>query len=252
MKKLLASAAIAAAAFGAAQAAILDLTDRSDTVVGTYDFGDGLVDVYSGVPKPQSDNPLHIKIGLTDIVVRITGIGGTTNANENPRNDCAAVTGLVCESDGLGINDDEISHSGSTPQSVQLEFLNINDGKAAPITITSLAFLDLFYKKGTLPDDLDPAVNQESAIAELTGNAGTTVVTTLASSEGGGGLGYALNGSVVSGITKIVFYPGAGKDDGTGDFALAAVGFEVPIPGAVPLFLAGLGGLVAARRRRVA
>lgn len=53
---------------------------------------------------------------------------------------------------------------------------------------------------------------------------------------------------VVSGFTNIDFGTFTLQIDGPGNISITAV----PLPAALPLFIAGLGGLVAARRRRAA
>ena len=264
MKKFIAAAATAVAslAIGTAQAAVLDLTNRvnvgnfTSTVIPGQNGG-AAVDVYSGVPNPQTSNPLYIKVGPGSLIVKITGTPDITNADEKAHADCVAATGLTCDTDGLGMLSDEITTRNGVNQSVTVEFLSELDGSAIAVDVRALAFLDLFFAPGTAPGDLDPNTNQESAIAEFNGPGGSTTVTTLGTAElTPNGLGYEETLTFVGGVTSIVFSAGLGQDDRNGDFALAAITFDAPpgiitpIPGAIPLFLAGLGGLAIARRRR--
>lgn len=264
MKKFFAAAvtAVATLAIGTAQAAVLDLTNRvgagnfTSTVIPGQNGG-AAVNVYSGVPNPQNSNPLYMKVGPGSLIIKITGTPSLTNANEGAHPDCAATTGLTCDTDGLGMLSDEITTRTGVNQSVTVEFLSEIDGTAIAVDVRALSFLDLFFAPGTAPGDLNPLTNQESAIAEFNGPGGATTVTTLGTSElTANGLGYEETLTFVGGVTSIVFRAGLGQDDRNGDFALAAITFDAPpgiitpIPGAIPLFLAGLAGLAAARRRR--
>lgn len=269
MKKFFAAAAatVALSAMGAAQAAVVDFTDRSN-LLDSSSAGNALgVDIFRGVPNPNTQNPFYMKVGPGSLVAKITGNPAVTNAAEKPNANCAVVTGLTCDSDGLGINNDEITTNGVRQQSVTVEFLDINGPSASnptgliAVRIDRLDFLDLFFDKDAVGTPVPGAGgNQESVVFEAFDIAGASLGVfenafgTTANTPGA--LGFEQTFPFLTGVTKIVFTAGLGEDDGNGDFALAAIeltappGIITPIPGAVPLFLAGLGGLAVARRRR--
>ncbi|MEM1381682.1 MAG: VPLPA-CTERM sorting domain-containing protein [Pseudomonadota bacterium] len=236
LRRLLAAFASAAAlAFVPSQAAILDLTDRS---------------VFSGAP--QSGAWIN-NIAGSGINVFIESQGGATNTNERGPTGwfCANDPMLACESDGVGIGDDEITARRN--ESITLTF-------STGITLVEVYFLDLFKRHANSTDARDI----ETAVTELwTGNtaAGFTKIGTLftdASLHNGGGFERETLTQLTR-VDRLVFRAGSGRDDGSSDFALAGLNFastqgrltaSTPVPGALPLFLAGAIGLGAARRRR--
>lgn len=243
MKKLLtlAAASIAALSLGTANAALLDLTKHA--VGAGSDTNSNGINERNGVPLNNTLNPFEIRIG--QLIVTITGVPSATNANFAPAPG-AHCSILACDSDGLGINNDEVGNRNM--QQVLVEF-------SVPVIVTELFYLDLF----TDPTVSTPSAAQtESAIAEMfTGTTSLGSFETFATTPRGSSAGFEsqlLAG--VGGVTSILFTPGAGQDDSDGDFALAGISFTpqgniiTPVPGALPLFLAGLGGLAAARRRR--
>lgn len=262
MKQLIALAAASLAATSVANAALVDLTKR-DTTGGTQlsGFNGGTITYFDGVPEPQGNNPLYVRVG--NIIVSILGDPTATNAAQNAPNQCAAVTGLACDTDGLGIGDDEISNGMRVNQaeSVTLEFFNL-DGTARAVSINDLLYLDLFRdpnidQPNLTPDDIETAI---ATFSNAGGQIGTNVTEGTTGTRTTIGFEKASDqalGVVVAGVTKVVFTAGSGTDDGTGDYALAAVDFTampnvgdpIPVPAALPLFLAGLGGFAAFRRR---
>lgn len=249
-KLLLAAAATALMAAGTANAAFIDLTKRH---VGTsVDSNSDGIQEFIGVPNPTPD-PFQIKIGLA--IATFDGDPDGINArqlDEGGGSFCTPVGAFECDTDGLGIGDDEITFERS--EKITITF-NV------PVFIDNLFYLDLFRSSPDLADT-------ESAFAEFFTNTTDLVAATSLSTfataakhgAGGNDRGFyaaSLAPLLIGPITKIVLTAGPGKDDMLADFALAGLEFRVdgsfegvPIPGALPLFLAGIGGIALARRRR--
>ena len=160
----------------------------------------------------------------------ISSSGGSLSWGQNQ--DGSTCFGLVCAKDGLGVGDDEITIGN---QRVTIDF-------GAVVRITSLAFLDLFSSQD--------GNNQERAIVEY--NGGTVFFDSLISETPGGDSGF-LSISNLNIITdKLVFMAGGSNDNlGSDDYALAAVGVSaVPLPPALLMFGAALGGIGFLRRKR--
>jgi hypothetical protein len=274
MRKILAAAASLAAFAGlGAEAALLDLTNRDNNVAKTLTNStvlsnmnlSGMTDVFDGVPNPQGNNPLVMQVG--QLLVRIEGFNDPVNGDQRYKGDCDddLDTGLTCYIDGIGIGDDEIDVQRS--ERVEITFHDgtaAGQGQAIEVQLLATYFLDLFYDNayGSLADAMaDDRV--ESAVAEfydLSGNLiGTDEVFGSMAKAPTSGFAQGPN-ALLAGVAKIVFTSGTGKDDNSGDFALAGLDIftgsnienTVPVPAALPLFLAGLGGLMAFRRRRSA
>ncbi|NNU16393.1 hypothetical protein HK107_08680 [Parvularcula sp. ZS-1/3] len=261
MKKHFAIAAASLVALtGAANAAsvTLDLTKRDNfatTLLGTA-FGD--IDVYNGIPSPNANNPIWVQVGPGNLVIKITGqpIGKGINSDETGEASCSdPENDLACDTDGLGIGNDEVTQKDNEArnQSLTVEFFNLDDGSEVFVQIDDWRVLDLF----TGDESNMTAANTETAIATFS----TGTVQTLAGMTNTGSTpGYERAGNQgnldVLGVSSIVFTAGLGNDDADGDYALAAIdfttppGITTPIPGALPLFLAGLGGIAVARRKK--
>ncbi|MCQ8185750.1 VPLPA-CTERM sorting domain-containing protein [Parvularcula maris] len=282
MRKILAAAASVAVLAGVgAEAALLDLTKRdndvvktltNDTVLSNLGFDTTMVDevdVYNGVPNPQGDNPLILQVG--QVLIRIEGFNDPVNGNEGFKGDCdgALDTGLTCGTgsntaiDGIGIGDDEIDVQRS--ERVEITFhdgTTAGQGAAIAVNVTETFFLDLFFNVGFGDVDSAKAADRaESAVVTFETSTGTLSDEVFALMAKGTGSGFAQGPELLAAlgdVTKIIFTSGSGDDDGTGDFALAGLNFNtgsnientVPVPAALPLFLAGLGGLTAFRRRQ--
>lgn len=160
----------------------------------------------------------------------VSSVGGSLSWGQNQ--DGSTCIGLACQKDGLGIGDDEIS--------IGTEQIVIDFGTV--VKITSFAFLDLFSSN-------DGSSRERSSIAY---NGGSIFFDALLTETPGGDSGF-LNVSGLSIFTnKLVFTAGGSNDNiGVDDYALAAVGVSpVPIPPAILMFGAALGGLGFISRRK--
>lgn len=160
----------------------------------------------------------------------VSSSGGSLSWGQNQ--DGSTCFGLACAKDGLGVGDDEITIGN---QRIIIDFGTV-------VRITSLAFLDLFSSQD--------GNSQERAIIEY--NGGTVFFDALISETPGGDSGF-LSISNLNIITdKLVFMAGGNNDNlGSDDYALAAVGVSaVPLPPALLMFGAALGGIGLLRRKR--
>lgn len=226
-------ATVAALAFVPSQASVVDLTDRN---------------VFSGGPASGS---WIADVDGSGVDIWIESAGGSMNTGENGPNNCSVTPGLVCQSDGVGIGDDEITRSRN--ESITMTF-------SQAIDLVEIYFLDLFKKNAQSVADGDI----ETAVTELwtrDGNGGFTqqaILMTDAVTHNG--IGFAAETLAnLTRVDRLVFRAGNGADDSSSDFALAGLQFvpssdfnAVPVPGALPLFLAGGMGFAALRRRRSA
>lgn len=231
VRLLIGAAITAAAAAGQSEAALLDLTNRS---------------VFNGAPASGAWI-MNVDGSGTNVYVESTG--GATNTNENGPNAsrCPSSYGLSCQSDGIGINDDEITHG--TRESVTLTF-------SESVNLVSVAFLDLFKRRhnSTNSADIEKAVTEIWQADGFGGFNLASTLTTWAETHNGAGFATETLGSPMR-VDRLVFRSTEGRDDQSSDFALAGLKFEqagmpMPIPGAMPLFLAASFGFAAARRRR--
>jgi hypothetical protein len=159
---------------------------------------------------------------------------------------CQASSGpLACQSDGLGVINDEISEG----QSVTVTF-------SRALRVTGLHFFDLFRSAS------NPEINFERAVVHLNGDPNHEYTFDAVEVLGAAGpnpedentLGGHLFASVNwGGVTSMTFFPREGFNDDSGvpDFALAGLQVvPIPLPAAGWGLLTALGGLVLASRRR--
>ena len=150
---------------------------------------------------------------------------------------------LAFESDGIG----SYRYARSPDDEVQVERgeeLLLTFGRA--LTFTGFHALDLFKANA---GDLDP----ESMLVydAVSGDLVAQIFGTDIKYQNTFG-GYAFGAGTFT-TTALRFVPGAGQDDLTGDFALAALDVApIPVPAAGLLLLSALGGVGALRARRKA
>ncbi|HXI87921.1 MAG TPA: VPLPA-CTERM sorting domain-containing protein [Parvularculaceae bacterium] len=173
---------------------------------------------------------------VAGVAYSIISSGALTNAQAQDGGSCAG-HGLACQIDGLGVGDDEIT-SGAVGTLQTGESLTVTFSQQ--VQLTGVALLDLFYS------------NRGVEVATISWQGGSTTIS--ASELSNTGLsGFAALNSLVGVVTNFVSFTAANLfgDDGNNDFAVAALSFEpVPLPAALPLFLAGLAGLGFARGRK--
>ena len=160
----------------------------------------------------------------------VSASGGALSWGQNQ--DGSSCFGLACAKDGLGVNDDEITNGN---QQIIIDF-------GAIVRISSLAFLDLFSSQD--------GNSREKAMVEY--NGGTMFFDALISEKPGGDSGF-LSISNLNIITDRLVFSANGNNDNVGsdDYALAAIGVSaVPLPPALLMFGAALGGIGLLRRKR--
>jgi hypothetical protein len=231
MKKLTAMAAVASLALmGSAHAApiFVDFTDQSL------------------VNADGSTNPIVVALG-GGLEMTVTGTPSGVNNSEGGDSACAGAGNFgisdpvfACDTDGLGIGDDEITTDVVENQSVTISFNQA-------VGLTSAFFLDFFRESNS---DLEP----EQAEVSINGGPAVNFSAFEVFPQNGG---FFIAGLPATNVTSIVFDALPGNDDrGRGDFALAGLRInsnpniigEVPVPGAALLFGTALA-LGAARRK---
>jgi len=215
-KNVLVAAAIMAGAHGAS-AATIDFTDRS---------------VWSSAA------------GSTQVAgaqVTLSSTRGTINFNEDfDRSRTPACQGfggsLVCDSDGLGVNNDELTTTPNVAQTVTLNF-------SAPVRLIGASFLDLYIA-------LDSS-DFESAQVFFDNDLGTLLTFDAVEVFDGSTAGFASVMFKPTTVSSVTFRASGGNDQiGQADFALAAVEVApVPLPAAAWMLLAGVGALASVARR---
>jgi hypothetical protein len=218
-KFMLIAGLVASCLCNGAVAAYLDFTD--DNIISS------LTSITDGF-KGEIDG-----IGFT-----LTSTDGLVNFNESY--DGSANTGcqsgggpLMCDSDGAGIGNDEIT--GLTVGSGQTLSLVFD----TEVYISSFDFLDLYVGTGT-----------ERATVTIDGGTSDSVDANLFGTSGDGGYAHL---DLLSIGTTIEFTAPSGmafRDDGTNDYAFAAITVSaVPIPATAWLFGTALLGFIGFSRR---
>ncbi len=172
--------------------------------------------------------------GVGGITYTLSASTGSVNiVNEAVQGgDCALLSDLACETDGVGINNDEISGVGI--ESGQILTVDFSD----PVQITALFLLDLF--------------GDETAFVSFDGGA----YSLFASQGNAGGFAVIDSGLPVGPVTSIAFTAFNGEDctfcdDRDNDYALAGFSVaSVPAPGTLMLLGIGLAGLGLVRRKQ--
>jgi len=183
---------------------------------------------YGGVAVTVSTNVPGYRISFN------TAIGG------DPPQPACGQTGLACQGDGLGINDND--ETGLLPDQIHVHF-------SAPVTLTGVRFLDLFGNTaGDNPAEVALWAYQATLAdgTKIDGSATGTDTSTL---------GYLAVGVTPLTITDITFFAREPESPFNTDFALAAVDMSpVPEPGTLVLLGSGLLtlGMPVVRRLRKA
>lgn len=152
---------------------------------------------------------------------------------------------LVCDSDGLGIGDDEITFGSGGMYEVE----RIRVKFSRPVDLSAVVFLDLFAKGS--PSD------NPTEIAQSVWTNGSNVWSGTATDTTGFFVATAMNGDLqgvrpFNDVNEISFFAdtaGAASPANT-DFALAAIVIDVPAPSALFLMIAAIAGLQVRRKLR--
>ena len=199
----------------------------------TVDFTD---EAWAGVNNDTS----YSAIG-TGITLSSNGIDMTFNGGGDAQGCVSASgsTGLVCDGDGIGIGNDEITEGGN-----QILTVTFDNG---PVNVHAIHLLDLF----------SPATESTGEIAVIKWNSGLNEYEAhaIVGPFNGGGYWEVNEGPSVydgellmAGITSFTLEGSA--DDGFSDYALARIEYSaVPIPAPFWLFGTALIGFVAMSRR---
>lgn len=182
------------------------------------DFTDNTV---FNVNVGKNNQPITGVFGGSDFA--ISASGKLNFAEKTISGACPAA--LACGQDGVGVNDDEITHLKSGSEWIVIDFLGMSK------FIEKIYLLDLFRKDNTNFEVADINGVQYAATAAK-GTAGFAIID--------------FNKSV----TKLIFTaPGLMNnkyDNGNNDYAVAAISTavsSVPVPASVLMLLSAVGGL---------
>lgn len=144
---------------------------------------------------------------------------------------------LLCDGDGIGVGDDEVTVFAGVGFGESLEVV-FNNG---PVNLESFDFLDLFGENGGTADD--PA---EVAQWLINGGSGGSATGTAEDPDTTGWLNV---GVATTGVNSITFFANGPISPTNTDFAVAAI-TTVPVPATLGLLGVGLVGLGVLSRRR--
>jgi hypothetical protein len=229
----IASAAVLSFACSAANATLIDFTNRS---------------AWTATSGGSSSTSID---GLSVSLQAFGPHGATTHTStgfDGAALDCGV---LVCQSDGIGIADDEISFGNGGPAGI--ERLRITFSEA--VTIDSIFFLDFFAAVGGDHAAAEMAYvstnGSDFAWAAWTGTATDTTGLFHATTNN---MTAASHASVLANITILDFFTtdfGLFQAPSNSDFALAGLQLtrtQVPEPSSLGLFAIALGALLVRRR----
>jgi len=213
---------------GTAQAEIIDFTDDSWSSNNPQDVGGVTVELLAFGPDGEP----------TDF---------TQQGFDGDKDNCGP---LVCERDGIGIGDDEVSFGEGDKQEVERLLVMFSEG----VDISAIFFLDLF---GVGDDGTN---NPETAQIQVNLNGAGIGFVGTAQDATGFFMGTSGNASFLSdpgaflGVTELEFFADTGGSlisSANSDFALAGIELvSVPEPGTLALLGVGLLGMGFARRQR--
>jgi len=222
-----ASLAAAALTFGMAvpaQAALIDFTDGGWSSTNPRNFG-------------------SLTVTLTAFDDTNTAVNFTETVFDGDPGQCGP---LACESDGIGIGDDEVTFG--TGGKTDVERLLVEFSKS--VNISSIILLDLFGADSSTDTPAEVVQMQFNGSGAGGGWSGTAPDTTGFFTATSGNADKLSDPNAFFGVSQIEFFADTAQlssPDNT-DFALAAI--NVPEPGILALFGLGLLGLVGSAGRR--
>ena len=222
MKTAFAAFAIAAAAPVAAFAGTADFTD----VPSVFSDSDPSTGVVDGVGISVTADP-----------------AGQLNTSTNPPSSTPPLNPfgdkiLALDNDGFGVNLGTVDEADRAEQII----VSFTSG---PALVNGLAFLDFFAA-----EDREGSVNETALVTFNNSVAGTSSSVTFTATAGKPSRGYFATTFDALLVDEIVFEaPSTGGEDGSNDFALAALHI-VPLPASALLLMGALGGFAALSRKR--
>jgi hypothetical protein len=213
-----------------ANATLIDFTDRAkweaDGTPSSVTYGDLTVTV---IAYDQNGDP--------------TNFNATQNFDGQPPCTLPGIGTLVCDSDGLGIGDDEITFGSGTMTDVE----RIRVKFSRPVDLSAVVFLDMFAQGS--PSD------NPTEIAQSVWTNGSNVWSATATDTTGFFVATASNGDLqgirpFSNVNEISFFADDHKASSPSntDFALAAIVIDVSAPSALLLMIAAIVGLQVRRK----
>ena len=194
-------------------ASLVSVTVGSTAFALSIDFTDGSWDAAQGLTS-FTTHPSNIDVFATGGTLTVNYVGGPSGDNSG--------------TDGLGINDDEVTQGGI--EQLRLAF-------STPITLNTVRITDLFLNEG-------PSGQPEVGMYSLNGGAFTSF-TSVGAANGA----LTLNFFQQSGISSIVF---KAPSDSWSDFSVKGLNYSVPEPTTLLLLGAGLVGLAGWGWKRTA